>query len=128
MKALLDTHALLWMVSSSGRLSETARSAIADGTNELYFSIAGYWELGIKQSLGKLELAAGWEETLPREMTRNRIAWLPIEPKHVHAVVGLPWIHRDPFDRLMIAQALVEGLSIISRDRDLGAYRVPMLW
>ncbi|MFP4302895.1 MAG: type II toxin-antitoxin system VapC family toxin [Alkalispirochaetaceae bacterium] len=128
MKALLDTHALLWMVSSSERLSETARSTIADEANELYCSIAGYWEIGIKQSLGKLELAAGWEETLPREMTRNRIARLPVEPKHVHELVGLPWIHRDPFDRLMIAQALVEGLSVISRDRDLGAYGVPVVW
>lgn len=128
MKLLLDSHALLWMVSSSGRLSEAARSAIADEANELYFSIAGYWEIGIKQSLRKLELASGWEEILPREMTRNRIAWLPIEPKHVHAVVGLPWIHRDPFDRLMIAQARVEGLSFVSRDRDLGSYGLPILW
>jgi PIN domain nuclease of toxin-antitoxin system len=116
------------MVSSSGRLSETARSIIADEANELYFSIAGYWELGIKQSLGKLELAAGWEEILPQEMTRNRIAWLPIEPKHVREVVGLPWIHRDPFDRLMIAQARVEGLSFISGDRDLREYGVPIVW
>ena len=128
MKSLLDTHALLWMVSSSGRLSEAARSAIANENNELFSSIAGYWEIGIKQSLGKLELETGWKEILPREMTRNRIAWLPIEPKHVHEVVGLPWIHRDPFDRLMIAQARVEGLSFISRDRNLSKYGVAVVW
>ena len=128
MKLLLDTHALLWMVSSSDRLSSSAREAIAVEANELYFSIAGYWELGIKQSLGKLELASDWEDTLPREITRNRIVWLPIEPKHVHEVAALPWIHRDPFDRLMVAQARVEGLSIISRDQSLTEYDIRVLW
>jgi PIN domain nuclease of toxin-antitoxin system len=128
LRILLDTHALLWMVSSSERLSGAAREAIAEETNDLCFSIAGYWELAIKQSLGKLELAAGWEDLLPQEITRNRIDWLAIEPKHVHEVVALPWIHRDPFDRLMVAQARVEGLSIISRDRSLSEYGVPIIW
>ena len=128
MKALLDTPTLLWMVTNSGKLSDSSREAIADEANELYFSIAGYWEIGIKQSLGKLVLAPGWEEILPMEMTRNRIAWLPIEPKHVHEVAELPWIHRDPFDRLLIAQARMEKLSIVSRDRNLAEYGVPIVW
>lgn len=128
MKALLDTHTLLWMVSNSGKLSDSSREVIADEVNELYFSVAGYWEIGIKQSLGKLVLAPGWGEILPMEMTRNRIAWLPIEPKHVHEVAELPWIHRDPFDRLLIAQARVEKLSIVSRDRNLAEYGVPIVW
>ncbi len=128
MRALLDTHTLLWMVSRSNQLTETARAAIADGRNELYFSIAGYWEIGIKQSLGKLELSAGWQNTLPKEMTHNRITWLPIEPRHVHEVAALPWIHRDPFDRLMIAQSRVEGLTLISRDPQFSEYGVPTVW
>lgn len=128
MKGLLDTHALLWMVSSSDRLSAAARNALADESSELAFSIAGYWELGIKQSLGKLHLADGWQELLPQEMTRNRINWLPVEPQHIHEMVTLPWIHRDPFDRLMVAQARVEGLSIVSRDQSLSQYGVPIIW
>ena len=116
------------MASNSAELSDSSREAIADEANELYFSIAGYWEIGIKQSLGKLVLAPGWEEILPMEMTRNRIAWFPIEPKHVHEVAALPWIHRDPFDRLLIAQARVEKLSIVSRDRNLAEYGGPIVW
>ena len=128
MRLLLDTHALLWMVSRSSRLSESARSAIADDRNELYFSIAGYWEIGIKQSLGKLELSDGWNDTLPKEITYNRISWLPVEPSHVHEVAVLPWVHRDPFDRLMIAQARVEKLALVSRDPQLAEYGVPIIW
>jgi len=128
MRLLLDTHALLWMVSSSNRLSDTARDAIADERNELFFSIAGYWELGIKESLNKVELAADWQRLLPSEMMRNRIAWLAIEPKHVHEVAGLPWVHRDPFDRLMIAQARVESLSFATRDDQLREYGVTIVW
>lgn len=128
MRLLLDTHALLWMVSSSDRLSDTARDAITDEHNELFFSIAGYWELGIKASLNKVALAADWQRLLPNEMTRNRISWLPIEPKHVHEVTRLPWVHRDPFDRLMIAQARVENLSVATRDDHLREYGVTVVW
>mgnify|MGYP006274931881 CR=1 FL=1 len=128
MNALLHTHTLLWMVSNSVRLSDRARAAIADENNTLSFSIAGYWEIGIKQSLGKLELSEGWEQTLPKEMAHNRIRWLPIETRHVHEVVDLRRTHRDPFDRLIIAQARVEGLSIISRDQRLAEYGVPIIW
>lgn len=128
MKALLDTHALLWMVSESEKLTRPARTAIADGSNELFFSIAGYWEIGIKQSLGKLSLAHGWQEALPKEMTRNGISFLPVEPVHIHGVAALPWIHRDPFDRLMVAQARIESMAIISRDSQLSGYGVPIIW
>jgi PIN domain nuclease of toxin-antitoxin system len=128
MRILLDTHALLWMVSSSDQLSDTARDAIINHDNALYFSIAGYWEIGIKSTLHKVELAPGWQALLPAEMTKNGITWLRIEPMHVHEVAGLPWIHRDPFDRLMVAQARVEKLAFATCDSRLGEYGVPIVW
>lgn len=128
MRVLVDTHVLLWMMSRSARLSGTAREALADPINELCFSIAGYWEMGIKMSLGKLELAPGWDHAIPREMARNGIDVLPITPAHVHEVTKLPWIHRDPFDRLMIAQAIVEKATILTSDRSFPEYEVAVLW
>lgn len=86
------------------------------------------WSLGIKASLHKVELAAGWQRLLPREMTRNGITWLPIEPRHVHDFADLPWLHRDPFDRLMVAQARVDQLALATRDPMLGDYGVPIVW
>jgi PIN domain nuclease of toxin-antitoxin system len=127
-RVLVDTHVLLWMMSRSARLSGTAREALADPINELCFSLAGYWEMGIKMSLGKLELAPGWDHAIPREMARNGIDVLPITPAHVHEVTKLPWIHRDPFDRLMIAQAIVEKATILTSDRSFPEYTVPVLW
>jgi PIN domain nuclease of toxin-antitoxin system len=127
-RVLVDTHVLLWMMSRSARLSGTAREALADPINELCFSIAGYWEMGIKMSLGKLELAPGWDHAIPREMARNGIDVLPITPAHVHEVTKLPWIHRDPFDRLMIAQAIVEKATILTSDRSFPEYEVAVLW
>lgn len=128
MRLLLDTHALLWMFSSSHMLSAAARAAIADSANELCFSVAGYWEIGIKQSLGKLDLADGWEREIPKEMAWSGISWLGVEPAHIHEVARLPWIHRDPFDRMLIAQARVEKLGLISRDAQLAVYGVDIVW
>lgn len=128
MNILLDTHALLWMVSSSRKLSPNARRLLADDTNALFFSIAGYWEIGIKISLGKLELREDWQEALPKEMTRNAISWLSVLPSHIHSVAGLPWIHRDPFDRLLIAQAMTENLNIMTTDSSFSDYGVPVVW
>ena len=128
MTLLLDTHTLLWMLSKSTRLSKRARSALADRGNDLFLSIAGYWEIGIKISLGKLDLAPKWEETIPREMTRNGVSWLGIEPEHVATVAKLPWIHPDPFDRIMIAQALCKECTIITADPFFRDYSVPAIW
>lgn len=128
MKLLLDTHTLLWMQSRSVRLSSTAREAIATAENELAFSIAGFWEIGIKVSLGKLKLSSAWTEEIPREMGRNGIAWLPIVPAHVAAVADLPWHHRDPFDRLMIAQARHEHMAVVTRDQAFADYGVSVVW
>ena len=128
MKALLDTHTLLWMCSSADRLSDRAKVALLDDRNELFFSMAGWWEIAIKIGLGKLELQANWAQTMKREMRHNGIEWLPIRPEHCEQIPLLPFHHRDPFDRLLIAQAITEKLTIITCDQHFAAYDVRMLW
>lgn len=126
---LLDTHALLWMISGSERLSEVARSVILDTNNQLFFSMAGYWELCIKISLGKLELQKNWERHLDNEMKSNDIQLLNIYPEHCREVLTLPWIHRDPFDRLLIAQCRVESAALLSIDSQMNQYPgVSVVW
>ncbi|HKK48207.1 MAG TPA: type II toxin-antitoxin system VapC family toxin [Alkalispirochaeta sp.] len=128
MKVLIDTHALLWMLGDSGNLSHRAQSVLANRDNSLLFSIAGYWEIGIKTSIGKLKLSSDWQETIPRAMTRNGVKWLEITPDHVHAVSTLQWIHRDPFDRIMIAQAMRNDLKIVTADPAFHDYSVTVIW
>ncbi|TVQ21814.1 MAG: type II toxin-antitoxin system VapC family toxin [Spirochaetaceae bacterium] len=128
MNLLLDTHALLWMLSDPGQLSESAKKALTAAENNLHFSIASYWEIAIKVSLGKLTLSAEWQRTVPAEVTRNGIQWLPIAPRHIDTLASLPWIHRDPFDRLLISQAKTDHLGIVTRDPEFSAYGVETVW
>ena len=128
MNLLLGTHALLWMLGDPGQLSESAKQALRAAQNSLHFSIASYWEIAIKVSLGKLTLSAEWQLTIPAELTRNGIQWLPVFPRHIHTLASLPWIHRDPFDRLLIAQAQTDDLAIVTRDSDFSAYGVKTVW
>ncbi|MFO8041797.1 MAG: type II toxin-antitoxin system VapC family toxin [Alkalispirochaeta sp.] len=128
MTLLLDTHVLLWMFSRSESLSAPAREALSTPENALFFSIAGYWEIGIKVSIGKLTLADDWYDAIPRHMHRNGINWLQVLPGHVRTVSALPWIHRDPFDRLMIAQAQEEALAIVTSDHTFSEYEVATVW
>lgn len=128
MRLLLDTHSLLWMLADVEKLSHTARSAIRDPENVLLASIASYWEIGIKVSIGKLTLREDWQESIPREMARNRVEWLPISVAHVNEVSSLPWHHRAPFDRLLLAQARVDGLHLVSGDGQFDAYGVSLVW
>lgn len=127
MKLLLDTHAFLWSISDQN-LSRQARDAFLDAENQLYLSAASYWEICIKRSIGKLVLADGWQEALDREMLANDIRWLPIEKTHCLSVAELPWLHRDPFDRLLIAQAQHEGMAILTADANIQQYDVATLW
>jgi len=127
MKILLDTHALLWAVSGVG-LSENARLAFVDVENALYFSAASYWEICIKIGIGKLKLPQGWEDTLDEFFQINDIRWLPIEKEHARTILTLPMIHRDPFDRLLVAQASWESMSIMTKDANLARYDVPIIW
>jgi PIN domain nuclease of toxin-antitoxin system len=127
-RLLLDTHTFLWFLADDPQLSPTARSLIEDGTNEILLSMASLWEIAIKVSLGKLTLGGAFATFIPDQLTLNAFGLLPIELAHVTAVAALPFHHRDPFDRLLVAQALVEPLPIISRDPALDAYGVTRKW
>ncbi len=128
MNVLLDTHALLWLFNDDTRLSDGARKAYLDRENTLYFSAAGLWEIGIKISIGKLRLSENWYPLIMREMRRNAVNWLPITADHCHLLSHLPFHHRDPFDRMLIAQAIGEQLAIMSRDQHFGLYDVEVVW
>ena len=107
MKVLLDTHAFLWFVADAPQLSPTARQIIQDRANDILLSIASIWEMAIKVSIGKLTIAQPLDLFLPSQLQQNSIALLEINLRHVLAVNNLPFHHRDPFDRLLAAQALI---------------------
>jgi PIN domain nuclease of toxin-antitoxin system len=123
MTLLLDTHTFLWWLDDPALLAESARKAIADGKNLVYVSAAVAWEIAIKRSLGKLNAP----EDLEAAMAANRFLPLPVTVPHALAVASLPDHHRDPFDRLLIAQARHEGFQLVSRDPFMKLYDVPLL-
>ncbi len=128
MKVLLDTHAFLWSITGDDRLSKTAEKTFLNPDNNLYFSAASFWEICIKLSLGKLSLKRGWFKTIQEEMRINAVQWLPVEMQHCVELTKLPFHHRDPFDRMLIAQAMAEDLQLLSRDGRLSAYEIKRLW
>jgi PIN domain nuclease of toxin-antitoxin system len=128
MKILLDTHALLWCLSDPDSLSKRAAQTYLNPENQLFISAASYWEICLKISIGKLSLDRYWEKTIDREMSRNSIQWLGLEKPHFIAVINLPWIHRDPFDRILIAQAAYERMSIMTADENIRRYNVKTIW
>lgn len=128
MKVLLDTHALLWLIAGDARLSNTARNTFLNPENILYFSIVSLWEICIKKSLEKISLKTGWLETIQEEMKTNTIQWLSVEVPHCAKVIELPFHHRDPFDRMLVAQAMVEDLAILTRDNLLSTYTIQCIW
>jgi PIN domain nuclease of toxin-antitoxin system len=115
-RLLLDTHTFLWFLLDDPQLSTTARNLIIDPTNDIEVSPAIYWEIAIKISLKKYVLPEPYEVFIEREMVSNDFHILPIEPKHTAALTTLLFHHRDPFDRLLIAQAMVEGIPMLSID------------
>jgi PIN domain nuclease of toxin-antitoxin system len=128
MRHLLDTHAFLWFVLNDPQLSPTALGLINDPANDILVSPASYWKMAIKVGLGKLDLHAPYDDFMHRGIVGNDFEILPIEPRHTSMLTTLPLHHRDPFDRLLIAQALVEAIPIISADAQLDAYGVKRLW
>lgn len=128
MRLLLDTHVFLWWTMDSPQLSSAARTAIADRNTECWISAASTWELAIKCSLGKLVVQGSLDRFVRQQMTANRFGSLPVELSHTLRVADLPWHHRDPFDRLLVAQCQVEGLTLVSADAALQAYELPLLW
>lgn len=128
MRFLLDTHSLIWMSVNEARLSNLARETIADVDNELFLSPVSFWEISIKISTGKFRLTESVEDFVGREIQKNELRLLPIELMHAAEVSRLPFHHRDPFDRMLVAQAIVEQLPIISADAQLDTYSVQRVW
>ena len=123
MRLLIDSNAFIWMVSQPGELSVASREILADPANDRFLSIVSMWELAIKLSLGKLALPG----TLQAAVDGMGAEMLPITLAHIGCIQTLPFHHRDPFDRMMIAQAIEEGLTVVTRDRHFQAYGVPVL-
>jgi PIN domain nuclease of toxin-antitoxin system len=128
MRILLDTHAMYWYIEGDPLLSPTARTLIQDKLNEVLISPASYWEIAIKISVGKWQLNRTYEEFIDLGVNQYGFQVLPILPTHTAKVIGLPFHHKDPFDRLLVAQALVEGISIVSNDTALDDYGITRLW
>ena len=130
MMLLLDTHTLLWLVDGDARLTQPARSAIADPANELFVSVATIWELAIKTTKANspLVLSDPLDVDLAKWLPVYAIDVLPIQQAHVLNVMELPEHHRDPFDRIMIAQAMTERMTLVSGDGHLPRYSVPLIW
>ena len=128
MKYLLDTHTFLWFINDDAAMSATAKTLIEDPQNAIYLSVASLWETAIKVSLGKLEVPAPFTEFVLNKIHENNITLLAMKAEHRGIVVTLPFHHRDPFDRLVIAQSLHENLPIIGVDKIFDAYGVQRHW
>ena len=127
MRLLLDTHIFIWLIEGDPNLSQTARQAIEDENNTLHLSIVSLWEITIKTSLGKLELAIPLEQIVINFILPSGIEILPIHLPHLLLLQTLPFHHRDPFDRLLISQAKSETLTLVSEDRMFEQYEVDIL-
>jgi len=128
MRVLLDTNAFIWLITEDRPLSVPAAAVICDPRTELFLSVASVWEIAIKFQLGNLELAQPPHQLIPAQLAINKITALPIQVSHALRVADLPGHHRDPFDRLLIAQALVEGLAIITSDNMFAHYGANVIW
>jgi PIN domain nuclease of toxin-antitoxin system len=127
-RLLLDTHAFLWWIDDNRKLSKKARAAIASRDSTCYLSLASVWELAVKVGLDRLELPSSVDRFVSEQMAANAIEPLPIDLRHAGEVARLPFHHRDPFDRLLAAQALSEDLSIVSADPVFAKYGVKRVW
>jgi PIN domain nuclease of toxin-antitoxin system len=128
MRALLDTHTFLWWLLDAPRLSAGARSILADGGNALLFSAASAYELTLKAQSGRLTLPEPADAYIPSRLVANAFEPMPIELAHALRAGTLPAIHRDPFDRLLVAQAQIEGLPILTADPAISRYDVETIW
>lgn len=124
MRLLLDTHVAVWWIEGSPDLSSTAVDAIADERADVAFSVLAVWELAIKASIGKLVLA----HDIRAELLEQAFVEMPVLGTHAESVRHLPLHHRDPVDRMLVAQALADGRTLVTADRQLAAYDVPVLW
>ena len=128
MRLLLDTVCWLWMQAAPDRFSDEALALVEDLRHELVLSAASSWEIAVKYAIGKLELPEPPDRYVPDRMATTGVVALPVEHAHALAVAGLPLHHRDPFDRLLIAQARAEGVPVLTADRKFEPYEVDVLW
>ncbi len=128
MDLLLDTHTLIWMSSQPDRLSSPARVFLENENNTVAVSMISFWEMAIKIGLGKLDLGTNWMSRLLKFMADNAVSTLPLCPEHCTTLSALPFIHRDPFDRMLISQALSENLILVTKDSHMRNYGVEVVW
>jgi PIN domain nuclease of toxin-antitoxin system len=128
MKLLLDTHAFLWLNTDPTRVGQAALPVCRDRANTLYLSLVSLWEIQIKHQLGKLELRVPWAQMLEAQEQANGVQTLPLSIKYIRALQHLPPHHRDPFDRMLIAQAQAEGMALVTADPAMSAYDVTIVW
>jgi PIN domain nuclease of toxin-antitoxin system len=128
MRYLLDTHTLIWFIMGDPNLPVHLRTLIETLENQRLVSVASLWEIAVKVSLGKLDIGSSFEQFIPGQLNANRIEILPISVTHLQRIAQLPFHHRDPFDRLIIAQSLVEDIPVLSRDRQFDQYEILRLW
>ena len=128
MRLLLDTHAFLWFVINDPSLTATARALIADPTNEIFVSPASYWEVAINVSVGKYPLNVPFEKFFAEGVDGNDFLILPIEIRHAAVLASLPMHHKDPFDRMIVSQAMAEEMPVVSADQAFDLYGVTRLW
>src|SRR5262249_47752832 len=127
-RLLLDTHAFLWFITGDAQLSAVAHGLISDPLNDVLISPASYWEVAIKVSMQKYPLTVPFETFIDEGIAGNGFEILPMEVRHAAALAALPFHHKDPFDRMIVAQALVEGIPLVSADALLDAYPIRRLW
>jgi PIN domain nuclease of toxin-antitoxin system len=127
MKLLLDTHIFLWFITGDKQIPDSTVKTIRDPANEVYLSAASFWEIVIKYQIGKLPLPGAPETYIPAQRARHLIASLPVDEASVAELSGLPLLHQDPFDRIIVGQALHHGMTIVTFDRQISAYPVRTL-
>ncbi len=128
MRLLLDTHAFLWWIADDSRLSGHARELITDNANDVYFSVASGWEIVVKAGLRRVELPDDPERFIPEQVSANAFQVLPVHLRHALKMYTLPDLHRDPFDRMLVAQAVSEELVLLSGDPQIARYPVEVVW
>ena len=128
MRVLLDTSSFLWFIAGSDRLSINAQNIIVDQNNDLFLSTVSLWEIAIKVSIGKLELLQSFDKLIPDQLHKNDIHTLSMELNHLSELIQLPFHHRDPFDRLIIAQSMAEAMPVISSDPAFKMYPIEIIW
>lgn len=128
MDLLLDTHAFLWFIKGSNKLSGHALQQIEDPSNERYLSVGSLWEMAIKVSLGKLDVPLPFTRLVREHVRGNAIEVLPVRAEHLDMQRALPFHHGDPFDRLIIAQAKAEGMKVVGKDEQFKRYGIELLW